>query len=191
MPIDPFRTPNGALAGLMQDLDEENAHPIPFAGQTSPELRFEGGMITLNAAANVTGGGIFAGSLNFEDRAYSYDAMLKIDSADHSKSSDKFAITGTRWGAGIRIMTRVFDIRLFTRGDARGVDPRLAAKLRRMLILLDQGTDPSVLDLPGYRPHRLAGDRAGQWAATVSGNLRLVFEFDGENATNVDLVDYH
>jgi proteic killer suppression protein len=25
----------------------------------------------------------------------------------------------------------------------------------------------------------------------VSGNWRIVFEFEGENATNVDLVDYH
>jgi toxin HigB-1 len=30
-----------------------------------------------------------------------------------------------------------------------------------------------------------------QWAVSVSGNWRLVFRFDGENATDVDLVDYH
>jgi plasmid maintenance system killer protein len=28
-------------------------------------------------------------------------------------------------------------------------------------------------------------------AASVSGNWRLIFEFDGEHATNIDLVDYH
>ena len=28
-------------------------------------------------------------------------------------------------------------------------------------------------------------------AVSVSGNWRLVFEFEGENATDVDLVDYH
>jgi proteic killer suppression protein len=81
--------------------------------------------------------------------------------------------------------------RLFTRGDARGVNPQLAAKLRRMLILLDRGKDPSALNLPGYRLHQLRGDRSGEWAASVSGNWRLIFEFDGEHATNVDLVDYH
>ncbi len=67
----------------------------------------------------------------------------------------------------------------------------MAAKLRRMLILLDNGKDPSTLNLPGYRLHPLKGERQGQWSATVSWNWRLVFEFDGENATNVDLVDYH
>ena len=81
--------------------------------------------------------------------------------------------------------------RLFTKGDASGVNPQLAAKLRRMLILLDKGKDPSAMNLPGYRLHPLKGDRSGQWAASVSGNWRLIFAFDGENATDVDLLDYH
>jgi proteic killer suppression protein len=35
------------------------------------------------------------------------------------------------------------------------------------------------------------GERKGEWAVSVAGNWRLVFRFDGENATDVDLVDYH
>ena len=81
--------------------------------------------------------------------------------------------------------------RLFLDGDTSGVNPQLAAKLRRMLVLLDKGKDPSALNLPGYRLHPLKGERKGQWSATVSGNWRLVFEFEGENANNIDLVDYH
>jgi proteic killer suppression protein len=81
--------------------------------------------------------------------------------------------------------------RLFANGSTNGVNPQLAAKLRRMLILLDKGKSASALNAPGYRLHQLRGDRAGQWAAWVSGNYRLVFEFDGDNATNIDLVDYH
>ena len=81
--------------------------------------------------------------------------------------------------------------RLFTRGDTSGFDPQLAAKLRRMLILLERGTDPSALNMPGYRLHPLEGDRQGQWSAAVSRNWRLIFEFEGEHATNIDLVDYH
>jgi len=60
-----------------------------------------------------------------------------------------------------------------------------------MLVLLDRGTSPAALSLPGYRLHQLKGERKGEWAASVSGNWRLVFEFDGEDAVNVDLVDYH
>ena len=81
--------------------------------------------------------------------------------------------------------------RLFTKGDTSGVNPQLAPRLRRMLVLLDEAVDASALNLPGYRLHQLKGDRGGQWAASVSGNWRLVFEFEGVDATNVDLVDYH
>jgi plasmid maintenance system killer protein len=45
--------------------------------------------------------------------------------------------------------------------------------------------------LPGYRLHPLSGDRKGEWAVAVSGNWRLVFEFEGEDVIGVDLVDYH
>jgi proteic killer suppression protein len=47
------------------------------------------------------------------------------------------------------------------------------------------------MNLPGYRLHRLRGERDGQWAVSVSGNWRLVFGFDDADATEVDLVDYH
>jgi len=50
---------------------------------------------------------------------------------------------------------------------------------------------PAGMNLPGYRLHGLKGNRKGQWAVSVSGNWRVVFEFEGGDATNVDLVDYH
>lgn len=81
--------------------------------------------------------------------------------------------------------------RFFARGDASGINPQFAPKLRRMLTILNDSTSPQGMNLPGYRLHSLKGDRKGQWAIWVSGNWRLVFEFDGIDATNVDLVDYH
>jgi toxin HigB-1 len=47
------------------------------------------------------------------------------------------------------------------------------------------------MNLPGYRLHLLRGDRTGQWAVSVSGNWRLVFKFEDEDTTDVDLIDYH
>jgi toxin HigB-1 len=41
------------------------------------------------------------------------------------------------------------------------------------------------------RLHPLRGDRAGQWSVSISGNWRVIFEFEGRHVTNVDLVDYH
>jgi toxin HigB-1 len=32
---------------------------------------------------------------------------------------------------------------------------------------------------------------AGQWSVSISGNWRVIFEFEGQHVTNVDLVDYH
>jgi len=47
------------------------------------------------------------------------------------------------------------------------------------------------MNLPGYRLHRLKGKRAGTWSVTVSGNWRVTFSFEGEDAFDVDLEDYH
>ncbi len=38
------------------------------------------------------------------------------------------------------------------------------------------------MNLPGYRLHRLKGNRAGTWSVTVSGNWRVTFTFEGEDA---------
>ena len=45
--------------------------------------------------------------------------------------------------------------------------------------------------LPGFKFHELKGDRKGTYSITVTGNYRITFQFDGEDATNVDLEDYH
>jgi len=47
------------------------------------------------------------------------------------------------------------------------------------------------MNLPGYRLHRLKGNRADTWSVTVSGNWRVTFMFKGEDAFDVDLEDYH
>jgi len=38
------------------------------------------------------------------------------------------------------------------------------------------------MNAPGYALHPLKGDLEGQWAVRVSGNWRLIFAFEGENA---------
>jgi proteic killer suppression protein len=45
--------------------------------------------------------------------------------------------------------------------------------------------------LPGLRLHPLKGDQAGRWSVRVSGNWRLTFSFNGKDADEVDLEDYH
>jgi len=66
-----------------------------------------------------------------------------------------------------------------------------ADKVERILARLDEASEPGNMDLPGFRLHSLKGDLAGFWSVSVSGNWRIVFRFDGADACDVDLVDYH
>jgi toxin HigB-1 len=80
---------------------------------------------------------------------------------------------------------------LFSTGSTKGVDAALADKLRRMLSRLNDGPLPEAMRLPGYKLHQLKGEREGSWSAWVTGNTRLTFDIEGEDATNVNLEDYH
>ena len=77
------------------------------------------------------------------------------------------------------------------RGDRQRIPPELASKAERVLAGLDVPAQPSDMDLPDYRLHRLRGEMAGLCSMRVSGNWRIVFRFEGVNVRDVDLVDYH
>ena len=79
----------------------------------------------------------------------------------------------------------------FERGDGRHLPPDLVLRIRRILSDLDAAVQPRDLDIPGYRLHRLTGNRRGYWSLRVSGNWRIVFRFRDGEATDVDLLDYH
>jgi proteic killer suppression protein len=81
--------------------------------------------------------------------------------------------------------------RFYETGDMRGINAQHAAWLRILLTSLDAAASPADVNNPGYRLHPLKGVCKGQWAISVSGNWRLVFAFDGEDVTDVDLIDYH
>jgi proteic killer suppression protein len=53
---------------------------------------------------------------------------------------------------------------------------------------LDSCIRPDDMKLPGFSFHQLKGKRQDGYA--VSGNWRITFKFDGENAIVVDLEDY-
>ena len=55
----------------------------------------------------------------------------------------------------------------------------------------EDGPLPEAMSLPGYRLHQLKGNRKGSWSVWVSGHYRLIFEIEGEDATNGDFEDYH
>jgi antitoxin HigA-1 len=77
--------------------------------------------------------------------------------------------------------------RLFRNSDAGGVLPEYVEREPRILDLLEAATAPEQLDIPGLHLHPFKGARKGEWAVTVSGNWRITFRFEGENATAVNL----
>ena len=81
--------------------------------------------------------------------------------------------------------------RLFERGDRSQVGADMLAKVENVLAVLNRARRPEDMDLPGFRLHPLKGDLRGRWAITVRANWRIVFRFDGSDATDVDLIDYH
>lgn len=47
------------------------------------------------------------------------------------------------------------------------------------------------MNLPGLALHALTGNYAGFWAVSVSGNWRVIFRFEDNEATDLDYLDYH
>ena len=81
--------------------------------------------------------------------------------------------------------------RLYERGDRSGIRPDLLETVERILTVLDSATVPPGLDIPRYHLHPLKGDLKGLWSVTVRANWRIIFRFEGEDAFDVELIDYH
>ena len=81
--------------------------------------------------------------------------------------------------------------RYFETGEARKLSVPNVGRLSRVLRALDTARVPAHLNLPGFRFHALKGNFLGRYSVDASGNWRVTFAWDGEDAVNVDLEDYH
>ncbi len=79
----------------------------------------------------------------------------------------------------------------FTKSSYKGIPAQFASRIERILDRLDASKEPEDMGLPGYKFHALKGDRKGEYAVSVSGNSRITFEFNGQDAININLEDYH
>ena len=83
-------------------------------------------------------------------------------------------------------------LKRFYEDDDRSKLPQdMVVRIGSVLSLLEQTKSLDVLSAPSLRLHPLKGDLAGFYAVTVRANWRIVFRFDGEDVSDVDLVDYH
>jgi toxin HigB-1 len=81
--------------------------------------------------------------------------------------------------------------RLAEQGDASKLSVPNVRRVETILARLEGALAPEDLNLPGYRFHGLKGKDKGRYAVDASGNWRITFAWDGRNAVDIDLEDYH
>lgn len=81
--------------------------------------------------------------------------------------------------------------KFFESGNAAGIQPHHAKRLRMLLVALDTSQFIEDMNVPGFRLHPLKGSERGRWSVWVSGNWRLTFEFRDGHAYVLNYEDYH
>jgi len=82
--------------------------------------------------------------------------------------------------------------RIWDMESVRRWPPEVQRAARRKLAMIDAAQ--AVQDLrvpPGNRLEALKGDRAGQYSVRVNDQFRICFVWNGRDAEDVELVDYH
>ena len=79
----------------------------------------------------------------------------------------------------------------FETGSRAGIQSSHGPKLGRQLARLNESTCPDDMNIPGWRLHPLKEKLAGHYSVVVSGNWRMTFKFEGEDAVLVSYQNYH
>ena len=86
-------------------------------------------------------------------------------------------------------------LRLLIENDSpRSLRRDLADRVRKMMtaLILAEHLDEFIADAPpGWRVHRLSGDRQDEWSVSVSGNWRITFEESEGHIDRLNFEDYH
>ncbi len=81
--------------------------------------------------------------------------------------------------------------KFYETGSKAGIQPAHAKILGLLLLQLSSAIKPEDMNTPGNYFHPLHGELKGYYSVKVSGNWRLIFQFEKEDAILVDYVDYH
>ena len=82
--------------------------------------------------------------------------------------------------------------KIFQGEVSRKLPPDIQRTARRKLLFLDAAEDLQDMQaVPGNRFEKLKGDRAGQYSIRINDQWRICFEWAGNKAQNVEIVDYH
>ena len=84
--------------------------------------------------------------------------------------------------------------RLIEDDNPRLLRPDLVDRVRKILtaLLLAENLESFIVDAPpGWRVHRLSGNRRNEWSISVSANWRITFEEEEASVDYLNLEDYH
>ena len=84
--------------------------------------------------------------------------------------------------------------RLLENDNSRFLSQDLVDRVRNILtvLVLAEHIDGFVAQAPpGWRVHRLLGDRRNEWSVSVSDNWRITFEESDGRISRLNLEDYH
>jgi len=81
--------------------------------------------------------------------------------------------------------------KVYATGKSRkfGTIARVAA--RRLAVIEFAKTLADLREPPGNRLEALKGDRKGQYSIRINDQYRVCFRWDGKDAADVEIVDYH
>lgn len=81
---------------------------------------------------------------------------------------------------------------LFNNERHKKLPIQLQSSALRKLRLIDAAEQVDDLNLPpGNRLEKLSGDREGQYSIRINQQYRICFRFEGKDAFEVEIVDYH
>lgn len=117
--VDYTQTEKGAMAALVPMFGEEASIPT-FLDKDDDILRgtpkFVSNSLSVTTAARLKVGTIFQGKTDIDNYGFYYDSMLFIDKKTPDSNTDS-VIRTTRWGIGLRILIRVYDVKISTSLD--------------------------------------------------------------------------
>lgn len=76
-------------------------------------------------------------------------------------------------------------------GSARKLAVQNPKRVAAILNALNAAQRPGDMDVPGFRLHAIPRIEKGRYAVDASPNYRVTFKFEGTDAVDVDLEDYH
>lgn len=81
---------------------------------------------------------------------------------------------------------------IFYDAKSRKLPSEIAAKAAKLLGRLDAADTVDFLRIPpSHRLHKLSGKLEGFWSISINMQWRIIFRFEGSNAHDVKITDYH